>query len=507
MRQFALIGLMGLALGAPAQESAASLLDLNGAARSLAPTASATVGEATADLIPGNGTRGGYTTRYAPIIPYSESVYVDGKRLQRDLDYWIDYASGTIAFAQPVRRISTVQVYYRYDPQGKREGVVNTLPILTLSFGQGGSLNALYMPGIMETAQDGAAYRLSAYGLQNALRFGGGALQGYFFIGSREAVNAYAAPNTRDPQKPSIAPSETAQFIVQQLQLDAGALQVRANYQDIGKGFSPQKMLGMQSGLDANQLAAWERERGIKRYDYAVGLKLGGASLQQTQLRIQDDKGAIEQQGWQFTSSWLNLNWTRREAAAEFTRFKDLSDAQKGDWERERGLVREQLAASLQLAPNSALKYDQLLLKQGTARIERDLYALETPWLKASRLQQRISADFTRFGDLAEGDKGQLAREAGMQRDQTQLEITQPNFKLAAAEQEIRSPTGALERESLKIETEHVVVEHTHRAVSPEFGKLPNLTPQEHQQLVERCASSTTRRTLCRLTPTTTFRC
>jgi hypothetical protein len=330
MRQFALIGLMGLALGAPAQESAASLLDLNGAARSLAPTASATVGEATADLIPGNGTRGGYTTRYAPIIPYSESVYVDGKRLQRDLDYWIDYASGTIAFAQPVRRISTVQVYYRYDPQGKREGIVSALPILTLSFGQGGSLNALYMPGIMETTQDGAAYRLSAYGLQNALRFSGGALQGYFFIGSREAVNAYAAPNTRDPQKPSIAPSETAQFIVQQLQLDAGALQVRANYQDIGKGFSPQKMLGMQSGLDANQLAAWERERGIKRYDYAVGLKLGGASLQQTQLRIQDNKGAIEQQGWQFTSRWLNLNWTRREAAAEFTRFKDLSDAQKG---------------------------------------------------------------------------------------------------------------------------------------------------------------------------------
>jgi hypothetical protein len=95
MRQFALIGLMGLALSAPAQESVASLLDLNGAARSLAPTASATVGEATADLIPGNGTRGGYTTRYAPIIPYSESVYVDGKRLQRDLDYWIDYASGS----------------------------------------------------------------------------------------------------------------------------------------------------------------------------------------------------------------------------------------------------------------------------------------------------------------------------------------------------------------------------------------------------------------------------
>ncbi len=486
MRRFALMGLLGLALSASAQENAAPLLDLNGVVKSSTPAASQTVGQSTSDILPGNGTRGGYMTRYAPVIPYSESVYVDGKRLQRDVDYWIDYASGHIALALPVSRVSTVQIYYRYDPQGKRESVVGALPILSLSFGQGGGISALYMPGMTETTNDGAAYRLSAYGMQNALRFGGGgSLQGYFFVGSREAINAYAAPNVRDRQRPNIAPSETAQFIVQQLQLSAGALQLRANYQDIGKGFSAQKMLGMQSGLDANQLAAWERERGLKRYDYAIGLNLGGASLQQTQLRIQDDKGIIEQEGWQFTSSWLNLNWTRRESSAQFQRYKDLGDQQKGDWERERGLVREQLASSLQFAPNSALKFDQLRLRQGEARIERDVYALETPWLKASRLQQRVGDGFTRFGDLAEGDKGQLAREVGMSRDQTRLEITQPGFKLAAADQEIRSPTGTLERESIRVETPTVVVEHTHRAVSPEFGKLPNLAPQEHQQLVE----------------------
>ncbi len=486
MKRLVWMGLLGLALGSPAQENAPTLLDLSSTAKSAAPAASNTIGQAASDLMPGNGTRGGYTTRYAPIVPYSESVYVDGKRLQRDLDYWIDYASGNLAFAQPVRRISSVQVSYRYDPQGARENIVGALPILSLSFGQGGSLSALYMPGVTETAQDGASYRLSAYGLQNALRFGsGGSLQGYFFIGSREAVNAYAAPTMRDRQTPNLAPSETAQFIVQQLQLDAGALQLRANYQDIGKGFSAQKMLGMQSGLDANQIAAWERERGIKRLDYTVGLNLGGAAMQQSRMRIQDDKGDIQQEGWQFRSNWLNLNWTRREASAEFQRFKDLGDQQKGDWERERGLVREQLASSLQLAPNSTLKFDQLLLKQGTARIERDVYALETPWLKASRLQQRVGEGFTRFGDLAEGDKGQLAREAGMSRDHTQLEISQPNLKIVAAEQQIQSPSGKLERENLKIETEFLVVEHTHRAVSPEFGKLPNLAPAEHQQLVE----------------------
>ena len=486
MRGFALVGLLALGLSAYAQESAAPLLDLNGVVKSPTPAASQTVGESASDILPGNGTRGGYMTRYAPIIPYSESVYVDGKRLQRDVDYWIDYTSGSIAFAQPVSRLSSAQIYYRYDPQGKRESAVGALPIVSLAFGQGGNLSALYLPGTTETTKDGASYRLSAYGLQNALRFGSGSsLQGYFFVGSREAINAYAAPNTRDRQAPNLAPSETAQFIVQQLQLNAGALQLHANYQDIGKGFSAQKMLGIHGGLDANQLAAWERERGIKRLDYTLGLNLGDATLQQSRLRIQDDQGDIEQAGWQFSSHWLNLHWTRRESSAEFQRYKDLGDPQKGDWERERGLVREQLASSLQFAPNSTLKFNQLLLKQGDARIERDVYALETPWLKASRLQQRVGEGFTRFGDLAEGDKGQLAREVGMSRDQTQLEITQPNFKLAVAEQHIQSSTGKLERETLKIETEYLVVEHMHRAVSPEFGKLPNLTPTEHQQLVE----------------------
>ncbi|MCS7300738.1 MAG: hypothetical protein NZ556_04195 [Fimbriimonadales bacterium] len=485
MRRCIWLGLLGLALSSSAQESATTLLDLNGAAKSPAPAPSAAIGVATSDLLPGNGTRGGYTTRYAPVIPNSEAVYVDGKRLQREVDYWIDYASGSIAFALPVRRFSAIQISYRYDPQGKRESVVGALPILSLSLGQSGSLSALYMPGVTETTQEGAAYRLSAYGVQNALRFGNGGLQGYFFIGSREAIHAYAAPHALNAQRAPLAPSETAQFIVQQLQMNAGALQLRAHYQDIGKAFSPQKMLGMQAGLDANQIAAWERERGIKRFDYTVGLNLGGASLQQSQLQIRDDKGAIQQQGWQFSSNWLNLNWTRRESSAQFQRYKDLGDPQKADWERERGLVREQLASSLQFAPNSVIKLDQLLLKQGAARIERHQYALELPWLKAARLQQRVGEGFTRFGDLAEGDKEQLAREVGMQRDQTQLEITQPHFKLAAADQEIRAPAGKLERETVRVETPTLVVEHTHRAVSPDFGRLPHLAPQEQQQLVE----------------------
>ncbi|MDW8055036.1 MAG: hypothetical protein RMJ86_10915, partial [Anaerolineae bacterium] len=70
MRRTALVGLIALALSVSAQESVAPLLDLSGALKSPTPTASSVIGEATADLLPGNGTRGGYMTRFAPIIPY-----------------------------------------------------------------------------------------------------------------------------------------------------------------------------------------------------------------------------------------------------------------------------------------------------------------------------------------------------------------------------------------------------------------------------------------------------
>ncbi len=484
MRAVALASMLGLLLRLGAQEPVALLTDLNGAGR--ARTASTTaIGVATSDLLPGNGTRGGYTTRYAPIVPDSESVYLDGKRLLREVDYWIDYASGSLVFAQPVRRLSAIQVSYRYDPNGKREQIVGTMPILSLSFGQAGDVSALYTPGLTETTREGVSYRFSAYGLHNALRVGSGGLQGYFFVGSREAIRAFAAPIAGDTTRAALAPATTGQLIVQQLQLQSGALQLQAHYQDIDPSFSAQKMLGAQAGLHAEQLAAWEREKGIRRYNYALGLNLGSTQIQQTALNIQDDKGTIKEQGWQLNSPTLNLQWNRREASATFGRFKDLADPQKGEWERERGLTREHLTSSLRFAPNSMLGYQQLRLAQGNAAIERNLYTLELPWLKASRLHQQVGAGFTRFGDLAESDKEQLAREVGMRRDQTQLEINHPNFKLATTEQQVQSPTGSLERERLRIETTHVVVEHTHRAVSPEFGRLASLAPHEQQQLVE----------------------
>lgn len=461
-------------------------LPLNGVGGAPNTTAPATtVGQAVSDLLPGNGTRGGYLLRYAPILPHSESVYVDGKRLTREVDYWIDYSSGSLAFANPVRRISTIQVYYRYDPQGQRAATANTLPLFALSLGQNGQLSVLFAPDRAEVAPNGAAYRLSAYGLQNALRFGSQMnLNGYFFVGMRQQM-ANGDP-TGTQRASAQTPSEQSQFIYQTLQFQSGALNLKATYQDIGRGFSPQSMLGVQGGLDASQLQLWEKQRGLMRWDYTLGLGLlknGGIEL--SNLRIQDGKSAIEQHTLKLQSDRVNMAWSRREAAPDFQRFKDLPDADAPHWQRERGITRETLTASLALAPNSTFSFTELNLTEGTGRIDRIVYGLDIPWLKVSRLEQSVSAEFRRFGDLGDGERGDWAREAGLKRDMTTLQLNPNGVKLTASETNLRSPTGEMEWQRLQVETETVKLEHNHRSIDPQFGRLQSLAPQELQQMAQ----------------------
>lgn len=481
--------LIGLAPLLWAQEPVNAPLPLSGVAGAsntqAAPTATS-IGQPASDLLPGNGARGGYLLRYAPIIPNSESVYVDGKRLTRDIDYWIDYKSGGLAFALPVRRLSSIQVYYRYDPQGRREGSISALPIFALSLGQQGSLSVLFTPDMAETSQNGTAYRLSAYGLQNALRFGNSTtLSGYFFIGMRQKMaNNDLLNHPTQPSAPSRA--EQSQFVHQTLQMQTGSLRLKATYQDIGQGFSVQKMLGAQPGLDANQLQLWEKQKGLKRLDYTVGLSLfRNAGIELSNLRIQNGRSEIEQRVLKFQSQRLNLNWSRREAAQDFQRFKDLPDADAPHWQREKGITRETLTGNLALAPSSTFNFSELSLTEGTARIERLIYGLDLPWLKVNRLEQEVSADFRRFGDLGDAEKGDWAREVGLKREATTVQLTPNGLNLTASETTVRSPSGEMEWQRLQVQTDGVKVEHSHRVVDPEFGRLQSLAPQELQQMAQ----------------------
>ena len=449
------------------------------------PSAHSPIGQSAADLLPGNGTRGGYLLRYAPVIPGSESVYVDGKRLTREQDYWIDYRSGNLAFAQPIRKFSSIQVYYRYNPEGRREGSIGALPIFTLSIGQASTLSVLFTPDLAESSPNGGTNRLGAYGLQNALHFGNTTLRGYFFIGTRQPMPNRDLKLLDQRANPS-SPAERSQFVYQTLDMQGGSLRFKATYQDIGQGFSPQKLLGMQSGIEPAQLQLWEKQKGLKRFDYTLGLALfRGAGIELSQLRIRDGKGEVEQRAMRFHSQRLNLQWSLRKPGREFQRFEHLADPDAPHWQRERGIARETLTGNLQLGANSTLHFSELTLAEEAGQIERLIYGLDMPWLKIQRLEQAISPDFKRFGDLGDAEKGDWAREAGLKRETTTLQLCPTGLKVHATDASVRSPTGTMEWERVQVQTDTLTVEHIHRDIDAQFGRLQSLAPQELQQMAQ----------------------
>jgi len=67
------------------------------------------------DVFIGRNTRGPYLLSWKGIRARSERVVVDGRTFQRDEEYSIDYNTGTLVFAQPLRNGSMAQVTYEID--------------------------------------------------------------------------------------------------------------------------------------------------------------------------------------------------------------------------------------------------------------------------------------------------------------------------------------------------------------------------------------------------------
>lgn len=442
------------------------------------------MGKMASDMLPGNGTRGGYTLRNAPVIEGSESVFVDGKRLIRDRDYWLDYPSGTISLAEPLKRFSTLTVSYRYNPNATPAGAIGALPVIALSLGQHGSLQTLMFQGQTEKAQDGSVWQTNAYGLRNTLQFGqGNGLQGFFFVSTRKQLQAYDAPYAANAQVPRNRQERQDRFLVQSLQMNQGAFKFGFHYQDIGSGFSAAKLLKNQQGVSPEQLTQWEKEKGIQRAGYNVGLNFGqGATLEHNLSQIKDGKGHVENRSLQFNSKNLTLFWNRREADSTFARFNDLAEQERGDWAREKGMIRTHQGGQLALGFGQ-LKADMRQIDDRQGKILLQNWHFESPLLQFNRQWQRIEQGFTRFGDLGEGEKGQWARERGLTRDHWDLQMTPKDLQLTAQQSTIDAGTGQFRRKRFRAEGKGWCAEHLQRAVDPQFNRLQDLTQQEHAQM------------------------
>ncbi|MCL6475023.1 MAG: hypothetical protein K6U75_08230 [Firmicutes bacterium] len=455
---------------------------------SKSPSAGSQVGQANADLLRGNGTRAGYLLRYGNIVPESERVMVDARTLQRNQDYTIDYTTGTIFFTEPVRTSQTIRVYYRYVPGSSEQRGLLQAPSMRLQFGQS-QLNMMYSSSAFLRREDGTTLQTDTYGMQTRLNLNSNsAVEGLLFFSSQRAIQAVADP-TLQPGAPSRPNTQAAagsdRLILQNLNWSVGGLQLRGMYQDVGQRFAGFAALREQKAAP-DQLLGWlEKERGMRRMSYGLGYVAGGMNLQTDVSRITDGKGDIRQTHYSVQTKQMELRFSETKIDPQFQRFNDLREDQRAQWAKERGLTRDTLSALFRLSGNSQLGFERQRILDSGSSIELTNYALQTAGLKLTYSTQDIDKEFTRFNDLAEGQRAQWAKERGWVRSFLRAEL--PPFKGTNLpnlfmQQTIRTETGNLNLRQISLNTQTVQVDYTRLGTDPSFA-VANLTPEEINQM------------------------
>jgi len=196
------------------------------------------------DVFVGNDARGPYNLKWQNINRFSESVTVDNRLMQRDSDYQVNYAAGTITFVPSVSSKAVIRVEYSYDP---KQTVRNRVPLnmpLTLDImkkeNRGLQFTALYKQpeAGTQTSPD-----VLVYGLAGATKSKEGSLDSMLlFSPDRSGENRQGDFGNRS----AIKLGGTTK---------TDNLQLTTSFLHVGEQFAGSQDYKLQQGLDAMNLA------------------------------------------------------------------------------------------------------------------------------------------------------------------------------------------------------------------------------------------------------------
>ncbi len=443
-------------------------------------TETAEIGGRTAfDLVRLDFNRISIPLRYGNIRVGSERVELEGRTLRKGEDYSIDYLAGAIYLSVPYREGQSLRVQYRYDDTKVREGSFTAgggsgFQGLKLNFTPGASM--VFGMGLTERLADGTVLSSNVYGLNNAFKLsGGGTLSGMYFVSDRhKAKTSNLMGDSANPSSKVEEGSDTA--VVQNYTSDLLGGKLSADYQAIGDDFA-----GFQAfegaGYDANAVAAFKKERGIKRSGFNLtGLKLGGLNLSNSFRTVGDASGSINWRDIGLKSGGLALNWSEERVDRSFARANDLREADRAWLGKERGMGRQTFAGSFDRL-GGKLGYNAVRVRDDDGSgFSRETFGYEGKAFKFDFFGQKVQREFTRFGDLREDDREQLRREAGLDRMSWGVQSgLVGGLPLKYSTSRVRSDSGDFKAADLSIAGKRWSLENVSRNADPGFGYLGSL--------------------------------
>jgi hypothetical protein len=470
------------------------------------PQESVQIGGTTAfDLVRLSGERGSVPLRNGQVKVGSERVTFRGRTLARERDYYIDYVAGVVYLKVPSRGGESVTVEYRYDPATGKKG----------TFGHGTSgpkfqgftyqlrkeSSLVLGLGLTERLGDGTVVESNVYGLNNAFKFGSGTLKGFFMVGDRKR----AATTNLMGEKPGQSDVQEGRGTATLQSFAAKGLggSLKVDYQDVDDKFS-----GFQAveaaGFDQATVQCLASERGLKRTSFQ-GRDLGGKDFRVGfGLRtVGDARTSIEWRDSSAKVGGFELSYASQKVDRGFSKFREIAESDRDQLAKEQGMVRESLAVGRAFAGGKANFSSQKVETDDSKGIFRRGFGFDSPALKVAFSDQQVEHGFSRFGDLRESDRDQLAREAGLARESLSFEVgtklvtgrsrsgpvdaegkpttyrPSTSAKLAYKRGAVRSDTGDLTALDMSGSVDRLTFEHSRREVEAGFAGLGALAHNE----------------------------
>lgn len=426
--------------------------------------------------------------RYGNIIERSETVIYDGRTLVRDNEYSMDYASGLVYLKIRTKPGQTVNVSYRYDDTKSQEGVFGSATSpqgMGFGFQLSPGARAMVGMGYTERMADGTVMSGSLFGISNSFNLGGGgSISGLMMLNNRQ--DASATNLFGDDTKRGEHEDGQGMAIVQKLETAALGGKISIGYQDIDDKFA-----GFQSfagaGFSADQIKAFAGEKGLKRTGFNLtGAKWGQMSFGGGLNTVGDANGSITWRSAEANIAGISMNWNSLVVDPGFNKFSGLREADRAQLQKEVGMERQNFSLARK-SGKDALAFDFSSVQNSSDQqgLWKSNLSLQQGWISGSWSRQSVDENFFGFNNIREADRGQLAKERGIDRNSYSLALAPGYLKANYLNNTIDAIGGSVTARDFNLNVGKWGLEYRFRGIDDGFNSQGALTGDDRNQFNE----------------------
>lgn len=464
------------------------------------------------DNLRGNGTPAGYVLSHGGVVPGSISVNLDGRNLVRNRDYFLDPVSGSLSFGEPISRMQTIHVTYRYGESKAAARSLVGLPLLQGFFGGTSTASFLhaYRGG---DAKGGTPYDTLTFGMKMDFDLGSTGLESMYYV-SDPRENSTARSLLDSGAKARASAPESDHLMAQKLKAEVGNARIEVGYQDVGKNFTGFATLREQAALDKDVVAQLEKEKGVKRLTTALELQPSSALPKGSPwnrlgwMRVYDSSGSMESLELTYTAPTFGLTGFVRTVDPAFKKMGSLSkdelshlalstikqfdpnatlgqvtDADRQAAAREAGLSRNMLNLYMTLGKGFTGTFSMLSLQDGQGAVDRSVFSLAAPKWQAWMAYQTIDPSFSKLGILAPREIASFGNQTAMNQTTGGLSAKFSGLSLTGDYSNIIAETGGVTKASLGLAGKYLNFKGAYQSISPTFTRISDLADPLKQHM------------------------